>query len=276
MIFCKKNKNGLLSITFRNLTTSVLTALVIFALSGFKIKVSTYTIILSCVFGIVMMVGGIVSMKAYQIGPYGYTQVMCQMSTIITALSGTIFWHESFGVPKIIGITLMTICFILAVDHKQEGEEKKANILWFILTIITMLTNASIGLLQKVHQSSEYKSELLGFLVISFLFNVAFNLVWFINTKKKHPDEKIFLERKGYVRNFFIFVAISGIVGALNHCINLYLSGVVDSAIMFPIVNGIPLMGGIIVSFTLFKERLSKRQIIGLIIGIIAVATLCI
>jgi multidrug transporter EmrE-like cation transporter len=72
-----------------------------------------------------------------------------------------------------------------------------------------------------------------------------------------------------------LFIA-GGVGVALNNQINLYLSGVVASAVFFPIVNG----GGLILitaaSVVLFREKLTARQWLGLALGIVATLLLCI
>ena len=46
--------------------------------------------------------------------------------------------------------------------------------------------------------------------------------------------------------------------------------------VTFPIVNGVPLIASVVFSFVIFKEKLSKNQIIGLIAGLAGIALLCI
>ena len=72
-----------------------------------------------------------------------------------------------------------------------------------------------------------------------------------------------------------IFVLI-GVSTAANHKLNLYLSGVLPSAVFFPAVNGGPLVLASLTAFIFFKERLSKKQWIGLLIGTAAVFLLTI
>ena len=78
-----------------------------------------------------------------------------------------------------------------------------------------------------------------------------------------------------YMLPLALFIA-GGVGVALNNQINLYLSGVVASAVFFPIVNG----GGLILitaaSVVLFREKLTIRQWIGLALGIAATLLLCI
>lgn len=272
--FAKKNDGGIKKLVFRNSIYVFVTALVLYALSGFAIKLSMFSFIMALAFGLVVTSYSFTSLQAYKFGPYGYTLVIVCLSTVLTSLSGFLFWNEPFSAYKIVGITLMVFCFIFAVENKKD-DHKKANLKWFLLCLASMLLSASTGLLQKVHQKSQYKGELMGFLVVAFLFSTLLYSIIYLCLRKK-GDRIVPISGKKELLNFLLPTICVGVLYALQNCLNLYLSGVVDSALMFPIVNGVPLMGGIIVSFVLFKERLSKKQLVGLCIGVIAIVFLCI
>ena len=86
-------------------------------------------------------------------------------------------------------------------------------------------------------------------------------------TQKENTTKKL-------IWNFILALIICGVGAAGNNVINLYLSGITDTAIFFPIVNGVPLLASLLVSFFLFKERLKKKQLIGLLVGIVAIVCL--
>ena len=67
----------------------------------------------------------------------------------------------------------------------------------------------------------------------------------------------------------------SGACVAVNNKFNLYLSGVMDSAVFFPIVNGGGLVLTTLAAVLLFKEKLSTKQWIGVVLGIASVVFLC-
>ena len=62
---------------------------------------------------------------------------------------------------------------------------------------------------------------------------------------------------------------------AVNNKFNLYLSGVMDSAVFFPIVNGGGLVLTTLAAVLLFKEKLSTKQWIGVVLEIASVVFLC-
>jgi multidrug transporter EmrE-like cation transporter len=67
----------------------------------------------------------------------------------------------------------------------------------------------------------------------------------------------------------------SGICVAANHKFNLALSGEIPSAVFFPIVNGGNLVLTTLSALIIFKEKLTKRQWIGVTLGILSVLALC-
>ncbi len=256
-----------------NAIISLFCAVTIFIISGFDIKVSWYSVLLGIAFGGITMLSSLISAKAIRVGPYGYTMVITNLSTAITALSGALFWGEKLSVFKIVGIVLMCLCFFLAIDTKAE-EGKKANLTWLLLCFASLIFLASLGYMQKVHQTSNYKDELMPFLVVCFLTSVVVSsLGYLLYRKKEEKSEQFDKNDKGFT--FFLIVClICGICLAGNNALNLYLVGVVETAIFFPLGNGIPLLSTLIVSFIVFREKLSKKQLIGLLVGVIAIICL--
>lgn len=64
--------------------------------------------------------------------------------------------------------------------------------------------------------------------------------------------------------------AVSGICMAFANIINLYLSGVMDAVIFFPVVNGANIVLTTPAGIVLFKESLTKKQWVGLLLGAIS------
>ncbi len=236
--------------------------------------VSVFTVLLALAFGLVTALQSITFLQALEHGPLSYTSVIMTLSTIIPALSGVIFWQEVIVPVQIVGIVLMMACFVLSVDTK--GEKKKANTKWLIYCAIAFLCTGAIGVMQKVHQTSEYKMELDAFLVIAFAFSFIYSGVnWFILSRNKKNTENKSGKPSILTLIPVILMVISGICVAANNNLNLYLSGVIDSAVFFPIVNGGHLVLTTVTAVIFFKEKLSVKQWIGIFLGIVSVVLLC-
>ena len=276
--YVKSLSSGIAGYHLYNALTAIVCALTLFALSGGKLSISPFTVILAVIFGLVTVVQQVSNAAALARGPLSYTSVIGSMSTVITAFSGLIFFGESISVTQIIGVVLMLFCLVLSVK-KDTDNEKKAAARWLILCFITCFATSAIGILQKLHQSSAYRGELTAFLIIafacSFVFSAANIAVIKLKASKNDGAEKlVFHKKKSPLPILVAFFVVAGIGIALNNMINLYLSGTVPSAIFFPIVNGGLIFLTTIAAVIFFREKLRPRQWVGLAIGIAALAVI--
>lgn len=239
-------------------------------------SVSVFTLLLSIAFSIVFIGSTFLSIIAYKIGPMSLSMVLISFSTVFTAISGTLFFGESITWSHIVGIVLMLICFAF-IASKNEND-KKTSLKWLITCIFASIFSGMFGILQKTHQFSQFKGELNEFLLLSFVFSTIISLILLLISCKKNNVKLNFSEIKQNKKPLIfllVILLISGIATGVNHKLNLYLSGVFDSATFFPIINGSNLILCTLSALIIFKEKLLKKQWIGLIIGFISVIFLC-
>ncbi|MBQ8388145.1 MAG: EamA family transporter [Clostridia bacterium] len=274
--YADKNSTGISGGFVFNAVGSLLAAIVLLCWDGFG-QASVFTIVLGVVFGIVTALQGITNIVALQVGPMSYTSVIISFSTLISAMSGVMFFGESLGWAQIVGMVLMLASFVLAA--KSDGDEKKANLKWLLLCLIAFIATGGIGVMQKVHQSSEYRSELNAFLIIAFISSAVFCAIFAALLKKRENRSAQAKEKQNKsIKQAYLMLGImvaAGVCVAVNNKLNLYLSGVMDSAVFFPIVNGGGLVLATLAAVLLFREKLSKKQWIGVAFGIASVVFLC-
>lgn len=233
---------------------------------------SAFTVLLGLAFGAVTALQSITNFSALQCGPMSYTSVIISFSTVISALSGVIFFDESIGWAQILGIVLMLVSFALAA---KGGDGKRANLKWLMLCLIAFATTGGIGVMQKIHQSSEYRGELGGFLVIAFVSSAVICALFSVLMMKRSKRP---VDANASKKPLWLVIAVMvacGVGVAVNNKFNLYLSGVMPSAVFFPIVNGGGLVLSTLAALLIFKERLTHRQWVGVVIGIVSVVFLC-
>ena len=267
-----------------NAVGSLVSAAVLLIWGGFG-QLSIFTLLLGIAFGIITAVQQITHLKALETGSLAYTTVIISLSMLIPALSGALIWDEQIGLVQVLGIVLMVACLILSVDTGKDTQKRKATMTWLFFSVASFLCVGAIGVMQKWHQSSDYKGELNAFLVVAFVISFVYSglmyLVLRVKQKKNEPtpERAASATPPSRARRAIALatgmMVLAGICVAANNKLNLYLSGVIDSAIFFPLVNG----GGLIITtvsaFLLFREKLSLRQWIGLATGIVAVLLLC-
>ena len=258
-----------------NAVSSLVCGVTLLALSGGDFRMSAYTLVTALIFGVITALQQVTNSAALSLGPWSYTSVIASMSTVITALSGTLFFDETIRTTQIFGIALMLVCLVLSVA-KENGEQKKKTLRWFLISLVCLCCCGGVGLMQKIHQSSAHREELTMFLVIAFLCSFVFSSVNLAILRCGKGEKTPVFDRKTAVWMLVCLFVAGGIGIALNNLINLYLSGVVASAVFFPIVNGGGLVLITLASVILFREKLSGRQWIGLALGIAATLLLCI
>ena len=231
---------------------------------------SAFTLWLGILFGIITALQALALLWALKIGPMSYTAVIGSFSTLVTAVSGVLFFDESITVLQVVGIAIMLCSFVFAAE--KDKDKKESSLLWLLLCTVNFLCIGCIGIMQKVHQSSPHSAELNEFLVIAFVVAGLFSGILAALFGKHTTREK---QQKHSVSLLLLCMIVAGVGAALNNRFNLYLSGVIDSAVFFPVVNGGGLVLSTLAAVVFFKERLAKKQWIGILLGIVAVLMLC-
>lgn len=273
--FCKKELAGDSDLYFFNTTNSILSAItlaVVAAVSGSLKVPSLYTVFLGILFGLATGLCAILSMIALKSGPLSYTNVIVSCAMVIPALSGMVLYGESVTALQFVGIGLMVVSFVCAVDG--DNGSSGASLKWLLLCIGAFICSGSVGVMQKLHQNSVYKDELGVFLVVAFLASAVFSLALMFYYRNVR-GEPITVARPPKRTKFIVISLISGIGFALVNQINMYLAGVIDAIIFYPVINGASMILTSAAGILMWKEKLSKRQWFGLIVGGVAIILLC-
>lgn len=234
---------------------------VFFGLVALGGGISWFTVILGLAFGIVTNLSAYYKMRALASGPMHVTLLVTTASMIIPTMSG-VFFGESFSIWKLL-IVFILIFFIYLSFEKSD--EKKTNKTWVVFCILAFAFQAAVGVLQKVHQSTEHKGEIGVFLLIAFICSLVFSVV-----RRKTPYKQLCFTKKQV-----IFAVVCGICTFAMNYINLKLSGILPSQLFFPLINGSAIVLSSLCSVFIFKEHLSKKQFVGLAGGILSLIAIC-
>lgn len=225
-------------------------------------SVSWYTVGLGVLFGVVTSLTNVYKLLALTKGPMHLTLLFTTSSMIIPAISG-IFWGEPFSIAKLLAV--FALMFFLYLSFEKNTSVKIGGS-WFLYCLLAFLLQGAIGVLQKIHQGSAYKEESAGFLFVAFAVAEVFCVI-----RNKGKFDKALLDG----RTVGIGLLCGGCTFAMNY-INLKLSGLLPSQLFFPLVNGSAIVLSSLTSVLVFKEKLTKRQTVGLIGGILSLCAVCI
>lgn len=234
-------------------------------ITGSPFKVSSYTMISSVIFGLVTAASQYFCLLSMKLGPMSFSVLFTYLSALIPTVFGIIYRSTMPTFIQILGLILMVITFILSIDF---GKESGMSIKWLFAVAGSFLGMGLIGVCQTVHQTSSFAYEIDGFLFWTFFFAFIFFTLLYLPYSIK--DKKEAKPKKTYKPIDWASMIITGVfLGAINF-INLYLSGKMPSVIFFPIVNGGVIILSGIASLLIFKEKLSKKKLAGLVVGIAA------
>ncbi len=259
---CKKNLQTQGQTNFFNVVQYVVCVVIFAVILLLGGSLSWYTVVVALLFGVVTALATFYKLLALGRGPMHITLLITTSSMMIPTLSG-MFFGEGFSLAKF-AVVLVLIGFIYLSLGKQEGGAK-VNGKWFLYCMISFVFLGLIGVLQKVHQSSPYKAETGGFLLISFVCSTIFSLV-------RTGTE---LREVHFSKKMMLIALVCGVCTYAMNDINLKLSGILPSQLFFPLINGSAIVFSSIVSVVMYREYLSPRQWVGLVGGILALIGIC-
>lgn len=257
---CKRKLKTAAHINLFNITVY---AVCILLFGGLLLRetVSVFTVLLGLLFGIVTGLGNFYKMRSLASGPMHITLLVTTSSMIIPTMSG-IFFGETFSLAKLCVVAVLIGFIYLSIG---KGSDAKISKKWTLYCVLAFVFQGTVGVIQKIHQSSAHKAEVSGFLLVAFV--VAMIFCFF---RSRGSGQTIKLERK----TVLIGLLCGGCTFGMNY-INLKLSGLLPSQLFFPLINGSAIILSSVMSVIVFKETLSKRQMIGLVGGIISLIGIC-
>ncbi len=210
----------------------------------------------AALYGVSLTVSMYSGFKALSVGPIALTSIMAAMSLIIPFFWGLVFWGEQISIPGILGISMLICAIILICYQKQSA----TNIKWLLYSITTLICNGICSVMQKYHQLHYPGMYQTDFMLLSTGIVALILLV-------------IGLVRHTNMKPSFLGM-VSGAANGLANLFVLLLAATQSAAILFPLIAAGNVLTAWLTGVILFREKLKKRQFIGLFIGICGVIAL--
>jgi len=194
--------------------------------------------------------------RALQIGDINKVVPIDKSSTILTILLAFIFLQEEISLCKGIAIVLIAIGTYLMIqkkDTENKNEQKTIQNQWFIYAVLSAIFASLTSILGKIGISGVESN--LGTAIRTFVVLIMAWIVVFVTKRQK--------EVKEVSKNELAFICLSGLAtGASWLC---YYRALQEgpASVVVPI-DKLSIVITIAFSFMVFKERLSKRGLVGL------------
>ena len=182
---------------------------------------------------------------------------------MIPSIYGLIFLRDPIRPGFFPGLAALLISLLLI---NMPDKNSRISLRWLISVALAFLGNGMCSVTQKMQQvafDGAYKNE---FMIVSLAIVMAVMLAVTLIRERKHLKA---ITRAGWY--------LPLICGGLNGAVNLWvmiLSALMPVSVMFPSISAGSLVLTYIFSRLLYKERLTKLQFIGFVLGLVSVILL--
>jgi len=232
-------------------------------------SIGPLTIGLSVGFGVLFMATILLYVKAMELGPLSFSTLLFSMALLVPIVVGAAFLDEPIRPLQVAGLALLIVTFVLA-GKSSGGDDKKPNLRWLILIILACLGNGTLMTTTRVHQAILPGQEVEEFLILGFSTAALLSLaLYFARRTRKKQDI-------GHLRSkrFPVVVLAAGLTTGFGNLVAMILAGRIPAIIQFPMINGGLVILATALSALLYHERITRRTVVGLVIGLVALILL--
>ena len=133
------------------------------------------------------------------------------------------------------------------------------------------MSNGFISVNQKIYSKIAPNLQIFDFVAIAYISATVISAVILIVIRFLNNQKKSNLSSK-----MLISGASAGVIIGFFQCLNTYAASVINGAVLYSSYNCVTSILSAAVGRILFKERLSKKQFVGVIIGILCIVFLCV
>ena len=206
------------------------------------------------------------SFLAYRCGPYGLTRLISNFSLLFSIFYGIFFLNEQPGITTYIGIVMIFAAMVL-INYKKKGEDEKGvSLKWFICVTISLFANGFIAILTRMQQirfndtcSKEFQIISIGG---SFLLLAVIGLIL--------DRDKL----SYFLKHGVLYGIGAGIANGAKNFLTLMIYMLLPLSVVSPMKTGLGMLATFVLALFVYKEKYSKKQIVGVILGVVAVLLL--
>ncbi len=238
-----------------NLLSGLVKAGIFFALSGFKLQFSAFSIICAAAMSVCAMAYSIIGFKILKLGDTStYSVFLMCGGMLLPYFYGVLFLNEKISVLRILGVLIIICAVILSANAKF-----KFNLPFLLLCVAVFVLNGCVSIISKFHQINPTFSPVDStvFVMYTGIFNFLISAV--LLCFNKGSRKKPFLNKKS-VGLIVIIAAVSG----LSYMLQLIGAKNLPATVLYPMVTGGSIIFSSLAGVALFKEKLSKFQIISI------------
>lgn len=254
----KTGGNGVFLFSTLSRFTGVLFFIITAGNLSFDWKIFPYSI----AFGLFYGVGVIFNFLSIGCGPLSLTSLITSYSLMLPTAYGLFFLRDPISVGLIPGLILLMLSLFL-INKKSNTDSAPVSLKWGIFVALAFLGNGICSIVQSMQQRTfdgAYKNEFMIVALVFFVLMTGIITLW--------NERKVFVSctKKGWIP-----AMICGIANALMNLLVMILQHRMSVSVLFPLMSSGSLILTLFLSKYLYKEKLSKKQLLGFFLGVCSV-----
>lgn len=233
-------------------------------ISKFNLSFNKSIVIYSLFCGLGIIASTVCCNMAVRTGSLALTNLIQNFSLAVPTLFGIFILKEPIGNFTVLALVFLVISLFLT---NLKKEKYSINSKWIIWISISFLGNGLFATIQKLHQSITGGKQGNELMVLALF--IAVIVLFIIILIFDRGSIKISL------KNCYL-PAAHGTMNGIGNMTLLLLAPIASASLVYPLLTSCSMVILTFISFLLYKEKFSVRQIIGIVFGIISSVLLAI
>ncbi len=202
---------------------------------------------------------------AYKTEAYAFLNIFTMLGSVITAFLGWAIYGDNISVTRIIGFILLFVAvYIMSLYNKNlKGKMDKRGVITLILGCVGV---ALSDFMQKVFVKNNLGApSTFTFYTYALMIMPQLLVLMLFKVKKTSPLSKNVCDK----RHVCIYLVIS-IALYVNVIMKTMAVGYIPSTQLYPTLQGANLIASAVCASIFFKEKMTKKSIVGIIVALIS------
>lgn len=232
--------------------------------------------LLALAFGVAFVVTLAGMTIAMNSGHMGITLLIQNSSLLIPTVFGVLVWHERLTPVKVLGIALILALLGLSAG---DGDAMAGNVKnwnrkrWIIVTMIAFLGDGVLSILQGMMSRECATTSSVNFTFWTSVFSVAVSALLIAFYRLRRPQPGRIVSRRELTA-FSGLCAGIGVGTAGGNCFSILAPTRLPGVVFFPLRQGGLVLVMWVVGVLLYREKVSRRGLVMLAVGLLGLVLL--
>lgn len=237
-----------------NALIGLFTAIIFFVINGFKIEITSYSVLMAALISCFIMCYNIIGFKLLKSGTMAmYTLFLMTGGMILPYLFGVSFLNEPFSAARMIGLALILAGVILANFRNAKISPRQ-----IAMCIAVFVLNGFVSVFSKLHQIEIVFDTVnaTGFVLLIGIFKFVLAGILYVFLRKGGSREPAARPRLAV-----LLITAAAMANGGAYLLQLQCAAALPATVLYPFVTGGSIVFSALAGLVFFKETLSKRLI---------------